>query len=141
MHELAIPSDPSKPPPEDVLKTLSFGLPEFMNRLIELHCVAESSLCLTPLDKEARSVQLITTSTNERNLVGLGHVSTGVDLEPKKCLKERRLSLSLSSQEEDGANIEGDANVKLSSNDELPPSQMIETSDKKVIHHLFLSFY
>ncbi|PON37843.1 DNA polymerase zeta catalytic subunit [Trema orientale] len=135
LHEVAIPSDPSKPPAEDVLKTLSLG-PEFKNILNELHSVADSSLSLTPLDnKDVRSVQLMTTSTNERNLAGLGQVSdsAGVDVEPSKCHKEIGLIQSLSSQEADGAvpSMKRDANVKLSSTDELPPSQIIETSDKK----------
>ncbi|XP_024028845.1 DNA polymerase zeta catalytic subunit isoform X2 [Morus notabilis] len=136
MHELEIPSDPSKPLPEDVLRTLSLG-PEFMNKYVdlhnELHNEAESPLCLTPLEKDVTSVQLMT-SPNEANAVRFAHVLNNDDGESSECLKERRVVGSLSSQEEDGAipSAERDANVKFSFNGELPASQMIEALDKKV---------
>lgn len=118
-NELEIPADPSKPPPEDVLRTLSLG-PEFINQFVELHNEAGSPLCLTPLDKDVRSVQQMTSSKN--------------DMELSDHLKERRVIGSLSSQEEDGAisSTDGDGNVRLSFNDKLPASRMIETLDKKV---------
>ncbi|EXC54610.1 hypothetical protein L484_001285 [Morus notabilis] len=145
MHELEIPSDPSKPLPEDVLRTLSLG-PEFMNKYVdlhnELHNEAESPLCLTPLEKDVTSVQLMT-SPNEANAVRFAHVLNNDDGESSECLKERRVVGSLSSQEEDGAipSAERDANVKFSFNGELPASQMIEALDKKVINHIFMHFY
>lgn len=141
MHELEIPSDPSKPLPEDVLRTLSLG-PEFMNKFLDLHNEAESPLCLTPLEKDVTSVQLMT-SPNEANAVRFAHVLNNDDGESSECLKEQRIVGSLSSQEEDGAipSAERDANVKFSFNSELPASQMIEALDKKVINHIFMHFY
>ncbi|KAL5566065.1 hypothetical protein UlMin_029229 [Ulmus minor] len=129
VHEVGIHSDPYKPLPEHVLKTLSLG-PE-LNKLIELHSKAKNSPCLTPLNKDVGS------STDETDLTVHGCSPNYIDLKTFKCFKERDESGSLSSQtskqEEDGAvfSIERDANVKLSINDKLPASSTIETLDKK----------
>ncbi|XP_060966824.1 DNA polymerase zeta catalytic subunit isoform X2 [Cannabis sativa] len=121
LRDVAMLSDPSKPPPEDVLKTFSLGQ-EFTNKLMESHN-----------DKDEQSLQLVKISKNERNLVGLDHVCNAVDMEPSKCFKQKSVIQSLSSQEEDGAvlSTERDTFVKLSTNDQLSPSEMTETSDKK----------
>uniref|UniRef100_A0A2N9FMJ7 DNA polymerase zeta catalytic subunit N-terminal domain-containing protein n=1 Tax=Fagus sylvatica TaxID=28930 RepID=A0A2N9FMJ7_FAGSY len=52
MRDVAMPSDPSKPLPDDVLRTLSLGL-EFENKLIELCGETENTLALNPLEKNA----------------------------------------------------------------------------------------
>ena len=46
MHEVKMPPNPGKPPPQDVLKTLSLSL-EFENKVIEFHGEAETSLTWT----------------------------------------------------------------------------------------------
>uniref|UniRef100_A0A2N9I2P3 Uncharacterized protein n=1 Tax=Fagus sylvatica TaxID=28930 RepID=A0A2N9I2P3_FAGSY len=52
MCDGAMPSYPSKPLPDDVLRTLSLGL-EFENKLIELCGETENTLALNPLEKNA----------------------------------------------------------------------------------------
>ena len=53
MHDVAMPSDPSKPLPNDVLITLSLGL-EFESKLIELCGAIENTLVLNPLEKNVK---------------------------------------------------------------------------------------
>ena len=129
-----MPPDPSKPPPQDVLKTLSLGL-EFENKLIELCGEAENSLTLTPIGKNAKLKQSMTSSTDEGNLVGLGHVSpNNIDGEPSKNAKEKEIIGSLSPQvsicEEDGL-----ISIKPLSIDDMRSSAITESLDAKVIHH------
>ena len=51
MHKVTMPPNPSKPPPQDVLKTLSPSL-EFENKVIEFCGEAENSLTWTPFEKK-----------------------------------------------------------------------------------------
>ena len=82
MRDVAMPSDPSKPLPNDVLRTLSLGL-EFESKLIELCGATENTLALNPLEKNVKLLQLMTSATDEGNLVGLGHTNTdNIDGEP-----------------------------------------------------------
>ncbi|KAF3951336.1 hypothetical protein CMV_023003 [Castanea mollissima] len=141
MHEVIMPPDPGKPPPQDVLKTLSLGL-EFENKLIELCGEAENSLTLTPFGKNVKLKQSMTSSTDEGNLVGLGHVNpNNIDGEPSKNAKEKEIIGSLSPQvsicEEDGLILnEGrDTSIKPLSIDEMRSSAITESLDPKVIHH------
>ena len=106
MHEVIMPPDPGKPPPQNALKTLSLGL-EFENKLIELCGEAENSFTLTPFGKNVKLMQSMTSSIDEGNLVGLGHVNpNNIDGEPWKNTKEKEIIGSLSPQvsicEEDG---------------------------------------
>ena len=56
MRDVAMPSDPSKPLPEDVLRSLSLGL-EFENKLIELCGETENTLALNPFEKNVKLLQ------------------------------------------------------------------------------------
>lgn len=137
MHEVAILSDPSKPLPGDVLKTFSLGL-EFKNKLFELQSEAENSMYLTPSEKDLKCVQIMESSADGRNFLGLGRDSPKyLDGKHSDCSKEREIihSLSLDSPHasksaEDGSvpRKEIDAGAKIS----LDTSQMIETLDTKV---------
>lgn len=98
MHEVAMPPDPGKPLPEDVLRSLSHGL-EFENKLGELCNQAGDSLAFTPLEKDERFMQSITSSADERNLVGDVLVSPNDnDGEPSKCFKDQNKNISPVSQ-------------------------------------------
>ncbi|KAF3967334.1 hypothetical protein CMV_008666 [Castanea mollissima] len=137
MHEVIMPPDPGKPPPLEVLKTLSLGL-EFENKLIELCGEAENSLTLTPFGKNVKLKQSMTSSTDEGNLVGLGHVNpNNIDGEPSKNAKEKEIIGSLSPQvsicEEDGLILnEGrDTSTKPLSIDEMRSSAITESLDPK----------
>ena len=141
MHEVIMPPDPGKPPPQDVLKTLSLGL-EFDNKLIELCGEAKNSLTLTPIGKNAKLKQSMTSSTDEGNLVGLGHVNpNNIDGEPSKNAKEKEIIESLTPQvsicEEDGLILTKgrDTSIKPLSIDDMRSSAITESSDTKVIHH------
>jgi DNA polymerase zeta len=124
MHEVAMPPDPGKPLPQDVLKTLSLGL-EFENKLIELCGDA------------------ITSSTVKGNSVGLVHVNPdNIELEALKFSKETEIVGSLSPQgsiceKEDGTrSTEGrDSSPKPLSTNEMQSSAITETPDPKVIYH------
>ena len=74
MHEVIIPPDLGIPPAQDILKTLSLGL-KFENKLIELCGEAENTLTLTLFEKNVKLKQSMISSTDEENLVGLGHVN------------------------------------------------------------------
>ncbi|KAK4595876.1 hypothetical protein RGQ29_014100 [Quercus rubra] len=137
MHEVIMPPDPSKPPLQDVLKTLSLGL-EFENKLIELCGEAENSLTLTPIGKNAKLKQSMTSSTDEGNLVGLGHVNpNNIDGEPSKNAKEKEIIGSLSPQvsicEEDGLILTNgrDISIKPLSIDDMRSSAITESLDAK----------
>ena len=89
MHEVIMPPDLGKPPPQDVLKTLSLGL-ESENKLIELCGEAENTLTLTLFEKNVKLKQSMISSTDEGNLVGLGHVNpNNIDGEPLENAKEK----------------------------------------------------
>ncbi|KAK4595861.1 hypothetical protein RGQ29_014087 [Quercus rubra] len=137
MHEVIMPPDPGKPPPQDVLKTLSLGL-EFENKLIELCGEAENSLTLTPFGKNVKLKLSMTSSTDEGNLVGLGHVNpNNIDGGPLKSAKEKEIIGSLSPQfsicEEDGPTLtEGrDTSIKPLSIDEMRSLAITESLDPK----------
>ncbi|GMY18869.1 DNA polymerase zeta catalytic subunit-like [Fagus crenata] len=128
MRDVAMPSDPSKPLPNDVLRTLSLGL-EFESKLIELCGATENTLALNPLEKNG-------------NLVGLGHTNPdNRDGESLKYSKEKDIMGSLSPQgsiREEEIPTEGrDTSIKPLSIDEMRTSAIIETLDPKVIHHEF----
>ncbi|KAK9291641.1 hypothetical protein L1049_019590 [Liquidambar formosana] len=139
MHEAAIPPDPGKPLPADVLKTLSHGL-EFENKLVALCSEAENSLSFSPLDKVVRFPRAIAFSTDEENLAEVRQVGPDHnDGELLKCLKERNrigsLSLQVSLSEEAHGPIDGqgkDACPKLMPVDMMQTSEMIETLDPKI---------
>uniref|UniRef100_A0A2N9G834 Uncharacterized protein n=1 Tax=Fagus sylvatica TaxID=28930 RepID=A0A2N9G834_FAGSY len=98
MRDGAMPSDPSKPLPDDVLRTLSLGL-EFENKLIELCGETENTLALNPLEEKCKVTTSMTSATDEGNLVGLGHTNTdNIDGEPLKYSKEKEIMGSLSPQ-------------------------------------------
>ncbi|GMY18883.1 DNA polymerase zeta catalytic subunit-like [Fagus crenata] len=120
MRDVAMPSDPSKPLPNDVLRTLSLGL-EFQSKLIELCGATENTLALNPLEKNG-------------NLVGLGHTNPdNRDGESLKYSKEKDIMRSLSPQgsiREEEIPTEGrDTSIKPLSIDEMRTSAIIETSD------------
>ena len=102
-----MPPNPGKPPPQDVLKTLSLSL-EFENKVIEFCGEAENSLTWTSFEKKnVKLKQSMTSSTEEGNLFGIGHVTpNNIDEEPLKNAKEKEIIKSLSPQvsicEEDG---------------------------------------
>lgn len=133
---MAVPSDPSKPLPGDVLNTFSLGS-EFRNRLCKLQSEAENSIYLNPSEKDLKNVQIMTSSADEGNF--LEHERDGpklLDIKHPDCSKERgtipSLSLDLphASKYEDGAvpskEIEAGAKVPLHT------PQMIKTLDTKV---------
>ena len=141
MRDVAMPSDPSKPLPDDVLRTLSLGL-EFESKLIELCGATENSLALNPLEKNVKLLQSMTSATNEGNLVGLGHTNPdNRDGESLKYSKEKDIMGSLSPQgsirEEEIPSEGRDTSIKPLSIDKMRTSAIIETLDPKVIHHEF----
>jgi DNA polymerase zeta len=141
MRDVAMPSDPSKPLLDDVLRTLSLGL-EFENKLIELCGETKNTLALNPLDKNVKFPQSMTSITGEGNLVGLGHTNTNnIDGEPWKYSKEKEIMGSLSPQgsiREEEIPTEGrDTSIQPLSIDEMRTSAIIETLDPKVIHYEF----
>ncbi|PSS24580.1 DNA polymerase zeta catalytic subunit like [Actinidia chinensis var. chinensis] len=69
-HEVALLSDPGKPLPGDVLRTLSLGL-ELENKLMELCNEAENDSYCTPLEKVARYAEPMR-PTDEQNMVESG---------------------------------------------------------------------
>ncbi|KAF7124883.1 hypothetical protein RHSIM_Rhsim12G0060600 [Rhododendron simsii] len=71
IHDAVFLSDPVKPLPEDVLRTLSHGL-EFENKLMELSNESKNDLSFTPFEKDERDVELIRPSPNEEKKVELG---------------------------------------------------------------------
>ena len=87
--------------------SLSLSL-EFENKLIEFCGEAENSLTRTPFEeKNVKLKQSMTSSIDEGNLAGLGHVTpNNIDGEPLKNAKEKEIIESLSPQvsicEEDG---------------------------------------
>ena len=141
MRDVAMPSDPKKPLPDDVLRTLSLGL-EFENKLIELCGEIENTLALNPLEKNVKLLQSMTSATDEGNLVGLEHTNPdNRDGESLKYSKEKDIMRSLLPQgsiHEEEIPIEGrDTSIKPLSIDEMQTSAIIETLDPKVIHHEF----
>uniref|UniRef100_A0A2N9I954 DNA polymerase n=1 Tax=Fagus sylvatica TaxID=28930 RepID=A0A2N9I954_FAGSY len=135
MRDVAMPSDPSKPLPNDVLRTLSLGL-EFESKLIELCGATENTLALNPLEKNVKLLQSMTSATDEGNLVGLGHTNPdNRDGESLKYSKEKDIMGSLSPQgsiREEEIPIEGrDTSIKPLSIDEMRTSAIIETLDPK----------
>ena len=101
-----MPLDPGKPPPQDVLKTLSLSH-EFENKLIEFCGEAENSLLWLHLRKKCKIKAVNDIINDEGNSVGLEHVTpNNIDAEPLKNAKEKEIIKSLSPQvsicEEDG---------------------------------------
>uniref|UniRef100_A0A2N9GNH1 DNA polymerase n=1 Tax=Fagus sylvatica TaxID=28930 RepID=A0A2N9GNH1_FAGSY len=142
MRDVAMPSDPSKPLPNDVLRTLSLGL-EFESKLIELCGATENTLALNPLEKNVKLLQSMTSATDEGNLVGLGHTNPdNRDGESLKYSKEKDIMGSLSPQRsirKEEIPTEGrDTSIKPLSIDEMWTSAIIETLDPSV--HLLLDF-
>ena len=132
MRDVAMPSDPSKPLPDDVLRTLSLGL-EFENKLIELCGETENTLALNPLEKNVKLLQSMTSTTDEGNLVGLGHTNTdNIDGEPLKYSNEKEIMGSLPPQ---GSIREKE--IPTEGRDTSIQPAIIETLDPKVIHHEF----
>ena len=106
MHKVTMPPNPSKPPPQDVLKTLPPSL-EFENKVIEFSDEAKNSLTWTPFEKKNVKLKQSMTSSTEGNLFGLGHViPNNIGGEPLKNAKAKEIIKSLSLQvsicEEDG---------------------------------------
>ncbi|XAR52606.1 DNA-directed DNA polymerase [Bertholletia excelsa] len=71
MNEVALLSDPGKPPPEDVLRTLTCGL-GFETVLMELYNKAENDSPCIPFEKNVSYVESGTPAANEGNIVELG---------------------------------------------------------------------
>lgn len=136
-HEVAVPSDPSKPLPGDVLHAFALGS-EFRNRLCKLQSEAENCIYLTPSEKDLKNVQIMTASADEGSFLEHERDSPKLfDIKHPDCSKEREIILSLSldsphasKYEEDGAvpSKEIEAGVKVP----LHTSQMIKTLDTKV---------
>lgn len=138
MNVMPITYDLNKPSPNDVLKALTLDM-EYKNKVLKLFCVAESSVCLTPPEEDVKHPQLLTTSTDEIHFVGLrSNNPMIVGEESSTCLNKRgkigSLTPSSSNTEEDGACLskEGDASVKVLSNDEFPCSHVSGTLGMEV---------
>ncbi|KAF3962428.1 hypothetical protein CMV_013064 [Castanea mollissima] len=115
-----MPPNLCKPPPQYVLKTLSLGL-EFENKLIELCGEAEKTLTLTQFEKNVKLKQSMISSTDEGNLVVLGHVNPN-NIEGGPILIEGR-----------------DTSIKTLSIDEMLSSAIIETLDLKVLCYFMVA--
>ena len=132
MRDGVMPSDPSKPLPDDVLRTLSLGL-EFEKKLIGLCGETKNTLALNPLEKNVKLLQSMTSTTDEGNLVGLGHTNTdNIDGEPLKYSNEKEIMGSLPPQgsirEKEIPTEGGDTSIQPA---------IIETLNPKVIHYEF----
>ena len=117
MHKVTMPPNPGKPPPQDVLKTLSLSL-EFENKLIEFCGEAENSLLWLHLWKKCKVKAINDIINDEGNLVGLGHVTpNNIDVEPMKNAKEKEIIESFSPQvsicEEDGTILTEGRNTSI----------------------------
>lgn len=71
LQEAPGPPDPGKPSPKEVLETFSLGT-DYEKKLTELYERPKSSSVLTPLEKDERLVQSLTSSANEANKIGVG---------------------------------------------------------------------
>lgn len=71
LQEAPGPPDPGKPLPKEVLETFSLGT-DYEKKLTELYERPKSSSVLTPLEKDERLVQSLTSSANEANKIGVG---------------------------------------------------------------------
>lgn len=80
-----MPPDHGKPLPKEVLETFSLGV-DYEKKLTELYERPKSPSVLTPLEKDERLVQSLTSSAIEANIVGLG--CSDLDDEPLKHVKE-----------------------------------------------------
>lgn len=80
-----MPPYPGKPSPKEVLETFSLGM-DYEKKLTELYERPKSPSLLTPLEKDERLVQSLTSSANEANIIGLG--CSDLDGEPLKHFNE-----------------------------------------------------
>ncbi|KAL7205227.1 hypothetical protein ACSBR2_018208 [Camellia fascicularis] len=86
IHEEALLSDPGKPLPKDVLRTLSHGL-EFDNKLMELCHEADNDSSCIPFEKDVIYAEPVKPSTIKGNIVEFGLCDPKEDGgEALKCL-------------------------------------------------------
>ncbi|KAI8527302.1 hypothetical protein RHMOL_Rhmol12G0065400 [Rhododendron molle] len=140
MHDAVFLSDPVKPLPEDVLRTLSHGL-EFENKLMELCNESKNDLSCTPFEKDGRDVELIRPSPNEENKVELGLCDMKNEgREALKRLIAGNETVMMLPQglpcKDDNVNIPGNGKAlcpKLLLADDIQTSRTIGSSDVKVM--------
>ncbi|KAG5541466.1 hypothetical protein RHGRI_021327 [Rhododendron griersonianum] len=140
MHDAALLSDPGKPLPEDVLKTLSHRL-EFENKLMELCNESKNDLSCTPFENDARDAELMRPSPNEEKKVELGLCDT--KNEGSGALKRLIVgneTVMMSPQglpcKDDNVNIPGNGKAlcpKLLLEDDIQTSRTNGSSDAKVM--------
>ncbi|KAF8394525.1 hypothetical protein HHK36_020735 [Tetracentron sinense] len=99
IHETMISPDPSKPPPENVLRTLSHGH-EFENTLMDLCREAETCSQVTPREDAEKFMQSIKSLADLGDLVELGKLVNfnNFDAESLKHSKERKKNGSMLSR-------------------------------------------
>ncbi|KAI8547998.1 hypothetical protein RHMOL_Rhmol07G0238100 [Rhododendron molle] len=139
MHDAALLSDPEKPLPKDVLKTLSYGL-EFENKLMELCNESKNDLSCTPFENDARDAELIRPSPNEDKKVELGLCDTKNEGRGAlKCLIVGNETVMMLPQglpcKDDNVDIPGNGKAlcpKLLLEDDIQTSWTNGTSDAKV---------
>lgn len=114
-----MPPDPGKPLPKEVLETFSIGM-DYEKKMTELYERPKCPSVLTPLEKDERLVQSLTSSANEANIIGLG-CSDGEPL--KHVMEIGRTNLDSfdpnSFEDHDKMLIEGDDMVPRLSMDEV----------------------
>ncbi|KAL4028957.1 hypothetical protein IC575_012175 [Cucumis melo] len=71
VQEAPLPPDPGKPLAKEVLETFSPGM-DYEKKLTELYERPKSPSVLTPLEKDERLVQSLTSSVNEANITRVG---------------------------------------------------------------------
>ncbi|KAG5521159.1 hypothetical protein RHGRI_033645 [Rhododendron griersonianum] len=140
MHDAVFLSDPGKPLPEDVLRTLSHGL-EFENKLMELCNDSKNDLSFTPFEKDERDVELIRPSRNKEKKVELGLCDMKNEgREALKRLIAGNETVMMLPQglpcKDDNVNIPGNGKAlcpKLLLADDIQTSRTIGSSDVKVM--------
>lgn len=145
MHDAALLSDPGKPLPKDVLRTLSHGL-EFENKLMELCNESRNGLSCSPFEKDERDAELTRPSPNEEKKVELGLCDMKNEhREALKCLIVGNETVMMLPQglpcKDDNVNIPGSGkplcpNLLLA--DDIQTSRTIGSLDAKVV--LFFLF-
>ncbi|KAI8027476.1 DNA polymerase zeta catalytic subunit [Camellia lanceoleosa] len=140
IHEVALLSDPGKPLPKDVLRTLSHGL-EFENKLMELCHEADNDSSCIPFEKDVIYAEPVKPSTIKGNIVEFGLCDPKEDGgEALKCSNvgdETTIMLPHGMpSEDDNVIIPGEGRAvhprKLLV-DDMQTSQTIGSSDAKVV--------
>lgn len=136
MHEDALPPDPGKPHPEDVLKTLCPA--ELDYTLLEL--CGEAEISLTPYDRDSENVQASASPPDEGMSIQLGcGDSNNFHALPSKHQKGKDVIRYMSTQDslpqEEVSALETEKEVlyaKSLSDDGSEPTEVIGTADQKV---------